>query len=547
MRVRVLSLLAILVLVALARVAATWHVYTPTFDEPAHLAAGMEWVDRGAYRYEVMHPPLARVAIALGPYAGGLRSAERPGMWIEGNAILNQRGEPARALALARAGILVFLLAAILVVFYWTRSLAGDAAGLLAVLAFTCVPPVLAHSGLATTDAAAMATVAGAVFALVRWLDRPDLANTGWLGVAVGLALLAKMSALLFLPAAGAAVLLIWLSAGRPVLPYLGPGAGAAAIAILTLWSGYRFSTGPIDPGRPAAERKDTPAQTSPPSLRQRMVTLARLPIFPAPEYVRGVLRLRGENRLGRKNFVLGRPVREGRWYFFPLALGVKTPIPFLVLSFVGGAALLGLARERRSAAVPVLAAAAIFATAMPANINIGVRHILPVYPLLAVGAGVALLRLGTSRRLRAVGPVAAGALAGWLALESARAHPDYLPYFNQFAGDHPEQVLVDSDLDWGQDLGRLADTLRARGVPRVALSYHGKVDLAQQGLPPFIELPGDTRVTGWVAASVYRLQLGYQGGDFDAFAWLRKHTPVARVGRSIRLYYIEPERAPGR
>jgi hypothetical protein len=132
--------------------------------------------------------------------------------------------------------------------------------------------------------------------------------------------------------------------------------------------------------------------------------------------------------------------------------------------------------------------------------------------------------------------------LAGWLVLESARAHPDYLPYFNQIAGDHPERILVDSDLDWGQDLRRLADTLRARKVPHVSLSYHGKVDLSKQGLPPFTVLPDYTPVTGWVAASEYRLLLGQYGGRYDPFAWLLKHTPVTRVGHSIRLYYIEPD-----
>jgi hypothetical protein len=246
---RVSLLLAILTLVALGRVAATWGVYGPTFDEPAHLAAGMEWLDRGVYRYEEMHTPLSRVAMAVGPYADGLRSEGNAGIWVEGNAILNQRGRPVRALTLARAGILPFLLAAIALVFFWARSLANDTAGLLAVLAFTSVPPVLAHSGLATTDAAAMATVAGTIFLLVRWLEQPGPANTCWLGLVAGLALLAKMSALVFLPVAGAAVLVTWASSGRPVLPYVGRAAAAGLIMLLTLWAGYRFSVGPIHRG----------------------------------------------------------------------------------------------------------------------------------------------------------------------------------------------------------------------------------------------------------------------------------------------------------
>jgi len=125
--------------------------------------------------------------------------------------------------------------------------------------------------------------------------------------------------------------------------------------------------------------------------------------------------------------------------------------------------------------------------------------------------------------------------------VESARAHPEYLSYFNQLAGAHPERVLLDSDLDWGQDLDRLADTLRARGIRRVAVSIYTKADLEQHGLPEFTELAPNTPVTGWVAISAFRLYLGYLGDSpFDDFAWLRRYTPVAEVGKSIYLYHIE-------
>src|SRR3954447_2827154 len=341
---RVALPLALLSLIALTRVALTWRVYTPTFDEPAHIAAGMEWLDRGVYRYEEMHPPLARVADALGPRLGGLHSEGQTGIWREGNAILTQRADQARALALARAGSLPFLLLAILVVFAWARSLAGDSAGLLAVLAFTSVPPVLAHAGLATTDAAAMGTIALAVYSLLRWLERPGLPSTLKLGLAVGLALLAQMSDVLFLPAAFVVALLVWRSAGNRLSSHVGGALVPGRVALLVIWAGYRFSVGPINErtadsavaAAPAALARDRPD-----GLKRRVASLLRLPLFPAPEYFRGVRDLRAENRIGeRKNYLLGEPILEGRWAFFPVALGVKTPIPFLVLALVGTVAL---------------------------------------------------------------------------------------------------------------------------------------------------------------------------------------------------------------
>ncbi len=543
---RVALPLALLSLIALIRVALTWRVYTPTFDEPAHIAAGMEWLDRGVYRYEEMHPPLARVADALGPWLDGLHSQGQTGIWQEGNAILNQRGDQPHALALARAGALPFLLLAILVVFAWARSLAGDAAGLLAVLAFTSVPPVLAHAGLATTDAAAMATIALAVFALLRWLERPGLSSTAALGVAVGLALLAKMSAVVFLPAAFLVALVAWRSAGNRLGPHIGGALAVGLVALLVVWAGYRFSIGPINQPVPGAVAAPPGARAGP--LKRAVAAVLRLPVFPAPEYARGIRDLRGENRIGeRKNYLLGEPISEGRYTFFPVALGVKTPIPFLLLTLVGTVALAVAARERRSALVPPVAALAMLLTATVANINIGVRHVLPMYPLLAVCAGIGILTLWYRRprgRLRFGGPALAVGLTGWLVAEPLWAHPDYLPYFNQLAGGHPERILLDSDLDWGQDLGRLADTLRARGVPHVWIAYHGKVDLRRQGLPPFTELPPEQPVTGWVAASLFSLALGEQGGPIDSYAWLRPHQPVARIGHSMLLYYI-PEESP--
>jgi hypothetical protein len=544
-RTVVALLLIVLTSIALLRVAATWQVYSPTFDEPAHLAAGMEWLDRGTYRYEEMHPPLARVAVALGPWLDGLHSEGQTGIWREGNAILNQRGDQTHVLALARAGILPFLLLAILVVFAWASSLAGDAAGLLAVLAFTSVPPVLAHAGLATTDAAAMGTIAFAIYSTLRWVERPGLRRTVVLGVAVGLALLAKISALIYLPAGLIVVLLAWRSAGNPVHPYVGGALVAGLVALLVIWAGYRFSVGPVNEGRanePAAVTTAALARR-PSDLKRGIAAVLRMPVFPAPGYVRGVLDLKRENRTGeRKNYLLGEPILEGRWSFFPVALGVKTPLPFLLLAGIGAIALAVAARTRRSALVAPLAAAAMLAAAMAANINIGVRHVLPMYPLLAVCAGVGILTLWNRHspgRLRIAGRLTAIGLTGWLVVESLLAHPDYLPYFNQLAGRHPERVLLDSDLDWGQDLGRLADTLRARRVPHLWITYHGKVDLSRQGLPPYTELPPDHPVTGWVAASLFRLALGSQGGSLDAYAWLRRYQPVARVGHSILLYYI--------
>jgi hypothetical protein len=162
------------------------------------------------------------------------------------------------------------------------------------------------------------------------------------------------------------------------------------------------------------------------------------------------------------------------------------------------------------------------------------------MYPLLAICAGGGAAALWTGTRRRWIGPAIAGALVAWQLVSSALAHPDYVAYFNELANAHPERVLVDSDLDNGMDLRRLADTLRAMRLPQVWIAYAGSADLDRHDLPPYRLLPPRTRVTGWVAASLYDIKLGSVDTEtHDEFAWLDHESPVATVGRSIRLYHF--------
>jgi hypothetical protein len=253
-------------------------------------------------------------------------------------------------------------------------------------------------------------------------------------------------------------------------------------------------------------------------------------------------LLLRSTNAGGFKHIVLGERVRSGRWYFFPVALSVKTPLPFLLLTVVGAVTLMSGAVRRRSwaDAAPVVMVLGFLVAAVPSNITIGVRHVLPIYGPLAVLAAAGVRSLWRAKMRFRAGMAIAAAAVTWQVVDSARAHPDYLAYFNQLAGAHPERVLIDSDLDWGQDLDRLAQALRARGITQIAVSIYTTADLKQHGLPEFTELGPNRPVTGWVAISAFRLHLGYLGNSpFDDFAWLRQHTPVERVGKSIYLYYV--------
>jgi 4-amino-4-deoxy-L-arabinose transferase-like glycosyltransferase len=499
----------------------------------------MQWLDRGTYTYEPLHPPLARVMVALAPRLAGIRSAGHETVWLEGNSILYAGGRYDRNLTLARLGVLPFFLLATLVVWAWSRRIDGDAAAAVcAVLLFTTLPPVLAHAGIATTDMAATATVALAIYCLTLWLERPTRGRGLLLGFTLGLALISKLSALLFLPAAAVAVVLCRRGAEgetetsshgnrmtrlRPVYLAL----------LLTIWAGYRFAVGPLVP----ADRTRAEASTT-------VERLARAPVFPAPALFEGLGELAAKNRAGHKSYLLGEVRNTGWWYFFPVALGVKTPIAFLLLCAAGVVAASrappGTPRRRRLE--PAIIAFAILLVCLPSRINIGLRHVLPMYPFLAIVAGMGVVALWRARPAQPAPRALAILLVGWQLATSAATHPDYLAYFNELAGSDPERILVDSDLDNGQDLKRLADTLRARRIPAVSLAYAGSATVAEHGLPPVRWLEPHRPVTGWVAASLYSLKLGsLDRPGHDDFAWLERYRPVAQVGRSIRLYYVPP------
>ena len=528
----------LLLAIATLRVVATYPIFSETADEH-HFVSGLEWWDRGMYTYAIFHPPLARIASALPLYLAGARSHGLPDIVAEKNAILYGPGGYVRNLALARSGILPFLLVAILAVFYWTRRLAGDAAGLVAALLFSSLPPVLAHSGLTTTDAALMAMLTLSLYAFCLWLEEPTVGRTLFLAVAGALAILSKFSALPFFFWSALAILLTraLVERGASRRGLLGRRiaslAGAAAVAALLVWSAYRFSWGPL------------PAMTAPVARKILVGPEAAATTgirVPAPEFWEGLRQIRASVYLrgGYPSYLLGRYSDTGWWYYFPVALAVKTPLGFLILTLAGAVAIARRpTRKDWRILAPAAAAAAILLTSMASRADIGVRHILPIYPLLSIAAGCGVVRLWNSNAAKSAIRVAIIALIGWQLFDSARAHPDYLAHFNELAGRHPDRVLLDSNLDWGQDLLRLSKELRARKVDSIALAYFGNADLSRHGLPPIRPVPPDRPTTGWVAISEMWLKDLRGGGR--SYSWLRDRVPVVTVGRSIRLYFIAP------
>lgn len=525
---RPLAILVALIAVGSLRIVSTYNVFSPTYDEPAHLACGLEWLSRGSYHYEPLHPPLARVAAAIGPYLDGQRTIGKPDLWEEGAALLD-RGAPERTLFLSRLGELPFFWIACVVVYCWGRRDLGETGAYLAVLVFSLLPPVLAHAGLATTDMALTAMLGAAFLAGLRWCERPGIGRSLLFGLTLGLAVLSKFSALAFLPVSGLAALTVYQLNVRPSAAELAralrarlPGLGLALLAAFcALWAGYRFSFGPAGFGGLS---------------------------LPFPELFAGLRQLALHERSGAGSaYLLGEHSDSGWWWYYPVVLGVKTPLAMFVL--LGAAAVLAL---RRGAARGLWMAAAfsggILLFCLINRIDLGVRHILPVYLGLAVlaaaGAAALLRRVEPLRPAFWLGAGSVLSLAG----SSILAHPDYIPYFNVLAGAHPERILIDSDLDWGQDLKRLSLRLREEQASSLAFASCLKAEPRLLGLPRLAPFDLLNPSPGWnaVRMSVLQLALAYkQSSRPDLHFWPELIPPHERVGAGILLWYFPPGLVP--
>ena len=519
-----------LVLIASIRIIATYTVFNHTCDEPAHIACGMQWLDKGVYRWEPQHPPLARVAAALGPYLLGIRSqgtVDRNlfAKFAEGTAILYRDHHYDLTLALARLGTLPFFWMACVVVYWWGKRYYGAAVGALGVFLFSFLPPVLAHAGLATTDMAITAFLGAAFVSGLAWVEQPTWAHAIWFGAGSGLMVLSKFSCLAFFPASVAAALAWYVYSERPKIAWVAraarerlPSFGLAVlVACLLIWAGYRFSFGKVE--------------------------FANLRL-PAPELYRGIQQVFEHNTQGHAGYLLGQRSTTGWWYFFELALAVKTPLAFLILLGFGVRLALGKRERSKRPWLPLMFAGGILLVGLFTRINIGLRHVLPVYVGFAVLAALAVVRLWELGGARKWARIALPLLVVWLAGSSLGSHPDYLAYFNALGGSQPEKILVDSDLDWGQDMKRLSRRLHEAGAREVTFLQAFVADLEREHGFPTIRDKVDVMnpSPGWNAVEVTswkgsRLGLGERYPQ--AVLWPDRYPQQERVGKSILLYYF--------
>jgi hypothetical protein len=520
-----------------------------TFDEGAHLPAGYTYWARGDYRLNPEHPPLVKLLAAAPLLLLDVTmrdddvtwSARR--QWEFGRRFLYHWNDADRLLLYGRLPIVALATALGLALYLSARRRFGRGPAVAALFFCALSPEMLAHGHLVTTDVA----VALVTFLVVDTLERLHGGVNRRRALAFvascAVALATKFSALLFVPIVAAlSAVAAWRSPRRALRIGAGFLLAIALLTVLLLWAsyGFRYAASP-DP-----EQTFDWSRVLPESRVVATAVLAAREQRLLPEaLLYGFLRF-FKAQESRPAFLHGQVSDAGWWYYFPATLAVKTPVPLLLL--VAAAALCAGRRRREweSELFLWLPPIVYMLLVMTRSLNIGHRHLLPIHPYLFILAGREVdALLQQPARLARAGAVG---LLLWYGGGTLRLHPHYLAYFNEIAGGpaNGHRWLVDSNLDWGQDLKGLKAWMDEAGVPSIVLSYFGTADPDYYGIhcerlpghlrPP--RLARGFRAGDWVAVSATNLEAVYLRGEAARLMErLRGETPVARVGYSIFIY----------
>lgn len=568
-------------------------------DEVPHLAAGYSYVTRADMRLNPEHPPLVKDLAGLALWAWSDASGtpltfpddhfawrdETNGQWTIGSEFLYHRNShSATMLQWSRLPTLLIFVAFGLWFFIWLRRRYGPVVAGLALFFYACSPTVIAHARFVTTDLAAAAAFFTSVAAWLWWLARPTWRRTILFGLVLGAAQLVKFSLLLLIPLFPVMQSLFTLVAPgtdsirqrgfvlvRQLIRYLVALTVALGLVVTPMYILHTWRY-------PVERQKVDVVSWSPNMENEPLADFVRWsvdkPIIRAVgHYVTGLLLVQNRSHFGSRTSFLGTVDNVGRTWYFPIVYLTKEPLPLHILSVValGIAGLVAFHRRRswrqvggwvdghRAECAAIAVIGWYWWTSMHSELNIGVRHVLPTFPFIfflvarmIVWSFDRLRRSG--RRLFRPSLALLGALLGWQLVSVIGSYPSFLGYYNALAGG-PERgasIATDSNLDWGQDLKRLASFVRQRGITSIHVDYFGGGDLRTEipgaGLEYHVD---DGPVTGWLAVSrtywtneTSRKGAGIPPGP-NRYAWLEPYEPVAVIGHSIDVYYI-PEPSGG-
>lgn len=541
-----------------------------TWDESAHIIAGYSYWRAGDYGINPEHPPLAKLVGTLpllfmhlkAPSVG--RDDSKPTVVVAGRKLIYGNHADALLLRARLAEAVVGLLLILLLYEAGQRMFGAGAAWIAAVLA-VFEPNLLAHSTLVTTDFAFAVFYLAAVYALWRLAERPSLARLLGCGVMSGLALASKHSALLLLPALALAV----AAEIAHQVANAGPGGSARrqclrrelrawakrlpaiyAVAFVILWAFYGFRYEARPDGLPLWLSLTNYTAQLPGHLAAQLVNAAAQFKLLPESYLFGLTDVLLVTHGPRVSFLLGRLHPHALWYYFPIDFVIKSTLGFLALLALGLATVKAWSGENyRKVAYILIPPVFFLGVALTAGTNMGIRHILPVYPFLILAAAAGAREMARRHQAWAIIVAILLAIHGASSLHTL---PNYLAYSNELFGGTQQTYLrlSDSNVDWGQGLREASQYLARRNVKDCWLAYFGSADPAYYQLPckllpdPFVRWWGEPVIVppevfhGVVLISGTEISAPYWGpGILNPYSSFLRQKPAANIGGSILVY----------
>lgn len=580
---RLAGALAVAMLVAhcgLVGWAATRHA--PTIDEPPHLAAGISHWKLGRFDLYSVNPPLARMIAAIpvmfAPHkenwAYYARGGLRPEFQVGRDLISANGGQSFRLITFARWACLPFSIVGAAVCWRWASDLYGRSAGLLALCLWCFGPNILAHAELVTPDVAATAMGAAAHYQFWRWLKTPTWSAALFSGVLLGLAEATKATWIILF-AAWPLVWPCWRFFARGGVGNRRGALQGLAIVAIGLWVlnatyGFDGSFRRLDEFKFTSEALRGADEGAIGGNRFAGTMLGRPPVPLPASYVLGLdLQRRDFEEPPVRSYLGGNWQKHGWWYFYLYALALKVPVGTWSLMFL--AAVVSFKRNGRSGGFRdeafLLAPAVLVLLVVSSQTGFShhLRYVLPIAPYCFIWIGK--LAKYVTPATPATALLTVGALL-WTTVGSLSVYPHSLSYFNELAGgpESGHKYLVNSNIDWGQDLLYLKEGLEKRGMTGpIGLAYFGMFDPRIAGLDHFAppQIParrggrggadaGAGPLPGRYAISVNMLRgidfpiTDGKGGVIDCrdepFTYFQRFEPAWKAGHSIYVYELSAD-----
>ena len=560
-------------------------------DEIPHVGSGYGYVEKLDYRLNPEHPPLAKALAATPLLFLDLKQdafqtrfwlTDINGQWDFGRFLIFQSGNNADLITRAvKFPILIFFVLAAVLMYKWASKLYGKSAGLIALTLFSFSPTILAHSRFVTTDVPALFGVLLATYFFINYLRTPITKNLWLAGIAFGIAILTKFSTFLLAPY----FLILALVFGAIKKSAIRHSLYAICIFIigfvLIVWPVYYVFTFNYPPERQAADTHFLLGSFGNRTLAGIVEWLADKPLIRAlGQYGLGLLMVGQRAVGGNTTYFLGEVSSEGWRYYFPVVYALKEPLAWwalviISLLFIAWQIKLknisrfmfyvsGFIKNHLVEFAMLLWLAIYWATSINSNLNIGVRHLLPTYPFAIILVAGQITRIYQKLKIKyqndkskikyLIFNILFFILMFSYIYENIKVWPYYLTYFNQLAGGPSGgyRYVVDSNLDWGQDLKRLSQWVEKNNIQAIHLDYFGWSDPVYylgtkfkwltveqyKNAQDFINKTGGGYIG--VSATFFMGSRGVrQLADEKSYAWLQRYEPVAIIGNSIWVWEL--------